>query len=51
MNKQESKEQIIDDNIQAILNDLEEKLKIKIKNPSLFLEALTHSSYLNENKS
>ena len=51
MNKQESKEQIIDDNIQAMLSDLEEKLKIKIKNPSLFLEALTHSSYLNENKS
>jgi len=39
-----------EEKIQIILGDLESKLGIKIKNPNLFLEALTHSSYLNENR-
>jgi dsRNA-specific ribonuclease len=39
-----------EEKIKSILGDLESKLKIQIKNPNLFLEALTHSSYLNENK-
>jgi len=42
---QENEEKILE-----LLKDLEGKLKIEIKNPNLFLEALTHSSYLNENK-
>ncbi|HRV32481.1 MAG TPA: hypothetical protein P5241_02995 [Candidatus Paceibacterota bacterium] len=37
-------------NTKFVIENLEQKLNIKIKNPNLFLEALTHSSYLNENK-
>jgi dsRNA-specific ribonuclease len=32
------------------LKYFEEKFKIKIKNKDIFLEALTHSSFINENK-
>jgi dsRNA-specific ribonuclease len=32
------------------LKYFEEKFKIKIQNKDIFLEALTHSSFINENK-